>query len=119
MVETRKRCALVLGGALLFAACNQENKPAAVPPTPPPEPAPALAPAAGTARTAGPRCADNFKLFDANHDGVVSKDEFMAQRHWRGDPEQIFAARDKNGDGVLTEEEFCSGPRGWRGVPPP
>lgn len=118
MVETGKRCALVLGGALLLAACSQEARPAAVPPTPPPEPAPALSPAAGTSRTAGPRCVDNFKLFDTNHDGTVSKAEFMAREHWRADPAKIFTARDTNGDGVLTEAEFCSGPRGWRGGPP-
>lgn len=140
MMEAGKRCALVVGGVLLLAACGHENKPAAVPPVPPPETAPAselapepapaaepaapeaapapLAPAAGKA---GPRCIENFKLFDLNHDGRISKAEFMMREHWRADPEQAFNARDNNGDGVLNEEEFCSVSHGWRPVtlPPP
>ncbi len=112
MGEIGKRCALVAAGALLVVACTAENNPPAIPPVPPPTPAPTLTPAAGTEQSAGPRCVENFKLFDTNGDGTVSSSEFKARQHWRGDPQQMFDARDTNGDGVLTEKEFCSGPRG-------
>lgn len=118
MTEIRKRCALVAGGVLLLVACGRENKPAEIPPIPPPEPASTLAPAAGPTPSTGPRCVQNFKLFDKDGDGMVSQSEFMAREHWRADPQQIFDARDQDGDGVLTEEEFCSGPRG-RDMPAP
>lgn len=120
MMEAGKRCALLLGGALLLAACARESEPAAVPPPPPPEPVPYLyVPASSSGRSAGPRCTENFKLFDENQDGKVTKAEFMRYRHWRADPEQVFTARDQDGDGALTEAEFCSGPRGGRSVEPP
>jgi hypothetical protein len=59
----------------------------------------------------GPRmmCRDRFDAMDTNHDGLVTKDEFMAVRHPRGHGEAVFESRDTNRDGVLTKEEFCAG----------
>lgn len=55
------------------------------------------------------RCSERFDQLDTNHDGMVSKDEFMAVPHRRGNAEKNFANRDGNKDGTLTREEFCSG----------
>jgi hypothetical protein len=54
-------------------------------------------------------CSDRFDALDANHDGVVTKDEFMAAPHRRQDADQMFKTRDLSGDGTLTRDEFCSG----------
>lgn len=54
-------------------------------------------------------CRDRFDAMDTNHDGLVTKDEFMAVRHPRGHEDAVFKSRDNNGDGVLTKEEFCAG----------
>jgi Ca2+-binding EF-hand superfamily protein len=40
---------------------------------------------------------------------VVTREEFMAAPHRRDNPEEIFKAMDTDGDGKLTEDEFCSG----------
>jgi hypothetical protein len=53
------------------------------------------------------KCQDRFKGFDANHDGKVSLEEFRAVEHPGGEPEEIFKSRDLDGDGFLTQEEFC------------
>jgi hypothetical protein len=53
------------------------------------------------------KCQDRFKGFDSNHDGKVSLEEFRAVEHPGGEPEEIFKSRDLDGDGFLTEEEFC------------
>lgn len=110
MRQIGKRCALVCGLSLVFAACSREPEPTPV------VPQQEFTPAAGTSQPPAMRCAQNFRVFDANHDGRVSKPEFLAHPHLRANAEQIFAARDSNGDGFLTEAEFCSG-RG-RGMGP-
>lgn len=79
--------------------------------------APKLTPAAGAitpdARaTSRPGCTENFKAFDENGDSRVSKREFEAQPHAHPDPIAVFRGRDRDGDGNLTEVEFCSGFRG-------
>lgn len=46
---------------------------------------------------------------DKNGDGAVTREEFMAAPHRRDNPDEIFKAKDANGDEKLTEQEFCSG----------
>lgn len=62
-----------------------------------------------------PRCKQRFKGMDTNGDGRVSLKEFLAAPHRRKDPKAVFAARDANKDGHLTDAEFCSGRRGRHG----
>lgn len=45
-----------------------------------------------------------FNNLDANHDGVVSREEFMVN----GDSGQRFPGCDNNGDGKLTQAEFMA-----------
>lgn len=54
----------------------------------------------------------DFETMDANRDGRVTKEEFMAalSDDQKRIGERVFAARDANNDGVLTREEFS--PRG-------
>jgi hypothetical protein len=54
-------------------------------------------------------CQQRFDSLDTNKDGQVTKEEFMATPHQRGNPEQMFKTMDANGDGSLTKDEFCSG----------
>lgn len=64
-----------------------------------------------------------FKKLDANADGSVSKDEFLASPRAKQDPakaEEHFSHVDKDGDGKLSKEEFVAmakakGPGGDRG----
>jgi hypothetical protein len=62
------------------------------------------------------RCQQRFDAMDTNHDGVVTKEEFMAAPHHKGNAEQMFKAMDLNGDGPLTKDEFCSGKGMGRGA---
>lgn len=73
-----------------------------------------------------------FQKMDANHDGAVTKEEFIAAHEARVKPgrpapakeiqEQRFAALDSDADGKLTQAEFSAGvakmkgPRG-KGAP--
>ena len=63
----------------------------------------------GTSQQVRPmlQCQERFKGFDSNHDGKVSLEEFGTVEHPGGEPEEIFKSRDLDGDGFLTEEEFC------------
>lgn len=61
-------------------------------------------------------CQDRFDAMDTSHDGVVTRDEFMAVRHPEGRGEEVFKSRDGNGDGVLTRDEFCAGKGMGRGM---
>ena len=45
--------------------------------------------------------------FDANHDGAVTLDEFLAA--WNKTAKDQFARLDANGDGVLSKEELAKG----------
>jgi hypothetical protein len=54
-------------------------------------------------------CQERFDALDTNHDGKLTKEEFMAAPHHRGNPEEMFKAMDVNGHGYITKEEFCSG----------
>jgi Ca2+-binding EF-hand superfamily protein len=53
-------------------------------------------------------CQDRFDTLDANHDGKLTLEEFMATPHHRGNPEEMFKTMDVNGKGYVTKEEFCS-----------
>ena len=50
----------------------------------------------------------DFAALDANKDGKVTKDEFLAALPADQKPvgERVFAARDANKDGVITREEM-------------
>jgi hypothetical protein len=50
-------------------------------------------------------CQQQFDLIDTNHDGKISKEEFMVHA------EGMFKSMDTNGDGVLTKDELtcCKG----------
>lgn len=54
-------------------------------------------------------CQDRFDSLDTNKDGQVTKEEFTAAPHYRGNAEQMFKTMDVNADGSLTKDEFCSG----------
>jgi Ca2+-binding EF-hand superfamily protein len=52
-----------------------------------------------------------FAKMDANSDGSVSKEEFMATPQAKKDAakaEKGFAGKDKDGDGKITTEEFTA-----------
>jgi Ca2+-binding EF-hand superfamily protein len=123
---TRKTPLVMASMVVVLAACGrettQESRGAASPPaaateapaqraTPAPTaasaPAPASAPSAPA--SARPGCAQNFAAFDANADGRLSREEFLARPHALPNPEGIFGARDADTDGALTSAEFCSG----------
>lgn len=53
------------------------------------------------------QCKERFAALDADKDGKVSLEEFMAVNHSRGNAEEIFYSQDADGDGTLTEIEFC------------
>ena len=55
------------------------------------------------------KCQERFDSMDTDHDGQLTKEEFMAAPHPRGHAEQMFKAMDVNGIGYVTKEEFCSG----------
>ncbi len=67
--------------------------------------------AQGQSGQSSPRmgCQQRFDSMDTNHDGKLTKEEFMATPHHRGNAEQIFTAMDVNGQGFLTKDQFCSG----------
>jgi len=50
----------------------------------------------------------DFAVLDANKDGKVTKDEFLAAlpADQKAVGERVFAARDANKDGVITREEM-------------
>jgi Ca2+-binding EF-hand superfamily protein len=54
-------------------------------------------------------CQERFDVMDTNHDGKLTKEEFMAAPHHRGNPEEMFNAMDVNRHGYITKDEFCSG----------
>jgi len=61
-------------------------------------------------------CQDRFDGMDTNHDGVLTKKEFMAVPHPAGPGEEVFESRDANDDGTLIKDEFCAGRGKGRGM---
>lgn len=61
-------------------------------------------------------CQTRFESLDTNHDGQLTKAEFMSFSHRRNNPEQVFDAMDINGQGYITKAEFCSGKGMGRGM---
>lgn len=55
--------------------------------------------------------AEMFKKLDANNDGKVTKDEYLAGPAGKKDATkagEVFGKKDKNGDGSLSLEEFSA-----------
>src|SRR5215470_2863518 len=62
----------------------------------------------GPRRRGGHNGEKRMKTMDVNNDGAISRDE------WKGKPE-AFNRIDKNGDGLLTREEFGAAARNHAG----
>lgn len=73
-------------------------------------PVPALA--QGTASSPSAQVRRMMSDMDADHDGFVSREEFLAA-HRRAD--QSFDQLDTNHDGVLSRDEFLAGGHGGQG----
>jgi hypothetical protein len=104
---------------LALIGCSRDVTPVPVPEPPSPPMTPAARPYSPPATR--PRCLEKFELFDRDGDGRVSLQEFDDLSHPHADPATIFRLRDANGDGFLSQGEFCSGqakrpdaPRGQR-----
>lgn len=76
--------------------------------------------AQNSTKQARPRlqCQERFKAMDTDHNGQVSKAEFMAAGHRRTNAMQMFQQLAQGKD-YITQDEFCAnkggGGRGWRG----
>ena len=113
MMSRYATSAVLAALALTAAGCTRE-----VPPPGPRGEEPRMTPAAGSPRSRpmmASRCAENFRAFDDDGDGRVSRDEFDARPHPHHDPGAVFRDRDGDGDGALSEQEFCTG---WRSSAP-
>jgi len=56
----------------------------------------------------GMHCDEHFDAFDADHDGKLTREEFSAWPHHRGDADTLFDERDVNRDGTIARGEFCA-----------
>jgi len=105
---------IVFALTLPTSACSRKPIPES------PREIPALDSTAGPIALNGPdprtSCAEYFASFDDDDDQRVSLVEFSFRPHEDFDPAGAFRGRDANGDGSLTESEFCSGWRGPRGI---
>jgi hypothetical protein len=57
------------------------------------------------------KCQHRFDRKDADHDGVLSMDEFMTRREGKPKLSRTFHSKDVDNSGALTIEEFCGGRR--------
>jgi hypothetical protein len=109
MGKTGKRVAwIVVLGLLMLLDGPLPAQSQTPPPEPPPEPPQGMTqgPPPGPPRL---KCNARFDALDTNHDGVVTREEFLSARHRRGwKAQDRFNRLDVNGDGVLTREEFCA-----------
>lgn len=90
--------ALLLSATLTFAADGEKPR----------------KPAEGGAR---PNPEEIFKKLDANSDGAISKEEYLASPRAKENAERAeksFTSRDKDKDGKLSKEEFTARPEGGR-----
>jgi hypothetical protein len=92
---------------LALVGCSRDVTPVPAPEAPSPPMRPAARP--HSPPTTRPRCLEKFELFDRDGDGRVSPQEFDELALPYADPATIFRLRDANGDGVLSQGEFCSG----------
>jgi hypothetical protein len=92
---------------LALIGCSRDVTPVPVPEAPSPPMTPAARPYSPPATR--PRCLEKFELFDRDGDGRVSLQEFDDLSHPHADPATIFRLHDANGDGFLSQGEFCSG----------
>ena len=53
-------------------------------------------------------CEQRFAAFDSDSNGKVTKEEFLAWPHAQGDAETIFGERDRDHDGSISPDEFCT-----------
>ncbi len=95
----------ILAIGTMFATAAEEKKPAAASP----EAAAGAKPAEGAKPKADPE--KMFKKLDANSDGKVTSEEFMASPAAKKDAakaEASFGKKDKNGDKSLDLAEFSA-----------
>jgi len=60
----------------------------------------------GSTQKAGHNPARVFKKRDKDHDGFLTKDEFLSGRKKAGKAEKAFSRKDKDSDGKLSRAEF-------------
>jgi hypothetical protein len=75
-------------------------------------------PAEGKGEGKRPSPEEFFKKLDANGDGSLSKDEYLASPRAKQDPAkgaENFGKMDKDGDGKLTKEEFAAAAKAREG----
>jgi len=53
------------------------------------------------------QCQQRFASMDADHNGQVTKEEFMAGGQHGPNAEQVFGSM-AQGEGYITQEEFCA-----------
>jgi Ca2+-binding EF-hand superfamily protein len=63
----------------------------------------------------GRGCAEQFRRFDTDSDGKLSRAEFLAGPHRVMGVAAVFDQRDADHDGTLTETEFCADRQGRPG----
>lgn len=60
------------------------------------------------AKRSVPELEATFRRKDTNHDGYLSKDEFLVTSKNISKSTKAFLRKDRNGDGKLSEQEFVT-----------